>query len=41
VSHTTCYGVLTEAASGKLVSKSVTHFRLATAPAFLASLRLA
>jgi hypothetical protein len=41
VSHTTCYGVLTEVKTGKLVSKSVTHFRFATAPAFIASLRLA
>ena len=41
VSHTTCYGVLTEAATGKLVSKSVTHFRMLTAPAFMASMRLA
>lgn len=41
VSHTTCYGVLTEVRTGKLVSRSVTHFRLLTAPAFLASFRLA
>jgi hypothetical protein len=41
VSHTTCYGVLTEAKTGKLVSKSVTHFRLSTTPAFLGSFRFA
>ena len=41
VSHTTCYGVLTEKGTGRLVSKSVTHFRFRKAPAFLASLRLA
>ncbi len=40
-SHTTCFGVLTEAETGRLVSRSVTHFRLRSAPAFLASLRLA
>jgi hypothetical protein len=40
VSHTTCYGVVTEVKTGKLVSRSVTHFRLKTAPAFLLSLRL-
>ena len=41
VSHTTCYGVLTEKKTGKLVSKSVTYFRFRKAPSFLASLRLA
>jgi hypothetical protein len=40
VSHTTCFGVLTEARSGRLVSRSVTHFRMSTAIAFLRSLRL-
>ena len=40
VSHTTCYGELTEAESGRLVSRSVTRFRLRTLPAFLASFRL-
>jgi len=39
-SHTTCFGVLTEARSGRLVSRSVTHFRMSTAIAFLRSLRL-
>ena len=41
VSHTTCFGTLVEAETGKLVSRSVTHFRLRTLPAFLASFRLA
>jgi hypothetical protein len=41
VSHTTCFGTLTEAATGRLVSRSVTHFRMHTTPAFLASFRLA
>ncbi len=41
VSHTTCYGVLTEADGGRLVSRSVTHFRFRTIPAFLRSLRAA
>ena len=40
VSHTTCYGELTEAKSGKLVSRSVTYFRLKTLPSFLWSFRL-
>ena len=38
--HTTCYGKLRERASGELVSRSITYFRLRTAPAFLASVRL-
>ncbi|ACL04418.1 conserved hypothetical protein [Desulfatibacillum aliphaticivorans] len=41
VSHTTCYGTLKEKDTGKPVSKSVTHFRFRTTPAFLASLRFA
>jgi hypothetical protein len=41
VSHTTCFGTLTEAGSGRLLSRSVTFFRLRTAPRFLASLRAA
>ncbi len=41
VSHTTCYGVLTEKETSKLVSKSVTHFRLNTALDFVLSFRLA
>jgi hypothetical protein len=40
-SHTTCFGTVVEVESGKLVSRSVTHFRLHTLPAFVASLRLA
>lgn len=39
-SHTTCFGRLTEVKSGRLVSTSVTHFRLRDVPAFLASLRV-
>lgn len=39
-SHTTCFGRLTDAATGKLVSSSVTFFRLRTTPQFLASFRL-
>lgn len=39
-SHTTCYGRLTEVESGKLVSTSLTHFHLLSAPKFMASLRL-
>ncbi len=39
-SHTTCFGTLTETDGGRLVSRSVTHFRVWRAPGFLASLRL-
>ena len=39
VSHTTCYGVLTEKETGRLVSRSVTHFRLDTALDFVLSFR--
>jgi hypothetical protein len=39
-SHTTCFGTVTEAATGRLVSRSVTHFAFRTGPRFLASLRL-
>ncbi len=39
-SHTTCYGVLTEKETGRLVSRSLTHFYLRKAPAFLRSFRL-
>jgi len=38
--HTTCYGVLTRAWNREVISKSVTHFRLKTLPAFLASFRI-
>lgn len=41
VSHTTCFGRLTEEATGRLVSTSVTHFRMRTLPAFVLSLRFA
>ena len=39
-SHTTCFGTLTDA-EGQLVSRSLTFFRIRTAPAFMASFRLA
>ena len=39
-SHTTCFGRLTEAESGRLVSTSVTHFRLLSLPRFLTSFRI-
>jgi len=38
--HTTCYGELIDTSTGEVVSRSVTHFRLHTAPAFMASMRL-
>ncbi len=41
VSHTTCHGTLTDLATGKLISTSVTKFRLRTLPSFLTSLRWA
>ena len=41
VSHTTCFGRLTEKATGRLVSTSVTHFRMRTLPAFVLSFRFA
>jgi hypothetical protein len=40
VAHTTCFGRITEAETGRLVSTSVTYFRLKTLPAFVTSLRL-
>ncbi|MDY0002169.1 MAG: hypothetical protein RBU30_12800 [Polyangia bacterium] len=40
VSHTTCFGVLKETETGRLVSRSVTHFHLHTAPRFLRTFRL-
>lgn len=39
--HTTCYGTVTDLGSGELISESVTHFRISSAPSFLASFRLA
>lgn len=41
VSHTTCYGTVVEKDTNILISRSVTFFKLKTAPAFLASFRLA
>ena len=38
--HTTCYGTLTEADTGKVVSESVTYFKLSTALPFVKSVRL-
>ena len=38
-SHTTCFGRLVRTDTGELVSTSVTHFRLRSAPRFLASVR--
>jgi hypothetical protein len=35
VTHTTCFGVLTERSTGKLVSTGVTFFRLRDLPGFL------
>ena len=39
-SHTTCYGTITELASGEVVSESVVYFPLRELAAFLASVRL-
>ncbi len=40
VSHTTCFGVLTEAESGRLVSRPLTFFQMRTLPNFIKSFRL-
>jgi hypothetical protein len=40
VSHTTCFGRLTEATTGKLVGTSVTFFKLLDSAKFMGSLRL-
>ncbi len=40
VSHTTCFGRTTEVASGRLVSTSVTYFRIARTLQFAGSFRL-
>ena len=40
VAHTTCFGWITEKTSGRLVSTSVTHFRMKTLPGFVSSIRL-
>jgi len=37
--HTTCYGTLTEADTGKVVSESITYFKLNTAIPFVLSMR--
>ena len=37
--HTTCYGVIYELASGKEISRSLSYFRLSTMPAFMMSFR--
>jgi hypothetical protein len=39
-SHTTCYGRITEAGSGEVLSESVVYFELSQLPRFLSSLRL-
>lgn len=41
VSHTTCFGRVTEVDSGRLVSTAILHFRMRTLPSFVASFRLA
>ncbi|MBN1947504.1 MAG: hypothetical protein JW797_17670 [Bradymonadales bacterium] len=41
VSHTTCFGYLTEARTGRLISTSVTFFRLHRMARFLSSFRIA
>lgn len=38
-SHTTCFGTITEVATGEPLSDSVVHFELGLLPSFLASLR--
>ncbi len=38
--HTTCYGTITNLNSNVEISRSILHFRLDTAPSFLASFRL-
>ena len=39
-SHTTCFGTVVEKETGKLISRSVTYFKIHTTPSFLASFRL-
>ncbi|MFP4475027.1 MAG: hypothetical protein ACLFOY_05670 [Desulfatibacillaceae bacterium] len=41
VSHTTCFGTIKEVEGGRLVSRSVTYFKLWRTPQFMASFRLA
>ena len=40
LSHTTCFGEVKEKASGKVISKSITHFHWHTLPDFLKSFRI-
>jgi hypothetical protein len=40
-SHTTCFGTVVDLATGVLISRSVTHFRLKTTFDFVTSFRLA
>lgn len=40
VSHTTCYGVLTDVETGQLISKSVVYFKLTDSIQFISTLRL-
>jgi hypothetical protein len=40
-SHTTCFGTIKEADTGKLVSRTLAHFKILDAPAFVRSLRWA
>ncbi|MBN2056955.1 hypothetical protein JW905_18660 [bacterium] len=39
-SHTTCFGVITESETNRLVARTVSYFRLRTMPWFLTSFRL-
>ena len=39
-SHTTCFGVVKEKKSGKVISNSITHFQLEDLPEFVKSLKL-
>ncbi len=38
--HTTCYGTISEADTGREISKSVVYFKLSSLPSFLMSFRL-
>ncbi len=40
VAHTTCFGRITEVETGRLVSTSVSYFRLKTLPGFVGSFRV-
>jgi len=39
-SHTTCFGKVTEVETGRVISESVTHFRLEDIPEFMKSFRI-